>query len=119
MNDVFKSFQWYVVTLFIVGSFASIVAADTTGNYKWVAPIALSGVMAYVCWYFWCKDYDKPVMIVNSIVFIVSGIVSYFHAQDIVYVLTGQIYEFPAPLWWIILNAVVGIPAMVIALKTM
>jgi hypothetical protein len=101
----------------MVGGFASIVMVDATGNYRWIAPIAFSLLMAYVLWYFWCKDYEKKIMIINALVFIGNGLLSYFYIEELAYVITGQLYELPAALWWVVLNAIVGIPAMVVALK--
>ena len=115
MGHFGKALQWYVITVFLVIAFASMVMADATNSYYWLAPIVLSVMVAYVMWFFWCKDYTPSILITNALVFIGTGIVAYHYMEMGLYLLTGHIYALPSAVWWIVLNAVVGIPAMMIA----
>jgi hypothetical protein len=117
MDNFTKAFKWYIVTFFIVIGFASLVMADATNSYKWSAPVILSFLMAYVFWYFWCKDFQKKLGIVNALTLITGGIISYHYVDQLVYIIMGTSYDLPTSVCWFIWNAVIGMPVMMITLK--
>lgn len=110
MGDYVAGLRWFIVATLLVLGLYFMKSADASGSYLFIGPGVLFFGFAYLFGYFWHK-YKRKQTLVSFFIFFLGAIFSKYAVQ-LIYIASGSIVELPWVAWWLLFNAVVGIPVM-------
>lgn len=117
LETFYKFLRWYLMAACLVGGFYFLYMANDAQSFRPLMPMVLCFGLGYVLSTIWYK-YPRSVQFISFAVFIGSSVLALYDFE-IIYILTGYSVDLHYHLAWLGLNAVVGLPVMFVAFKTL